>query len=451
MTQWVPEQLPIVVGKRQPEVDTLYDGAVLLGNPADAVVSKIGSDGRTADIWLGGLSAEIVQYTGSQSWMQALTPTGKLGPKVQLRSRNGLIGKARWPENADGGWFIGQRLYEATRVLPKSLNLVVALDNSLERIERVDATSALSALPFVSSLASAEQPADCLFGKTLPIQEEALTASLITTAQTSLVQSAYGLFLPTHRLIPGTLVKQDEAIKAAITRLTPKLQTILAMKLLRLSENQFSSRLPVRVNLEMVTPQEKLLQQRETLRAHTSLPQSRLASLMSKQERPLKLNLGSQIQYRLFNFAQVPIYFMLIGFDTREQPSVFFPALSGTNSNEAMLTAVQKSLMILPGQSVRLPQTGTTWNIEEPAGSVDTYAVFSQFPFAQTIKALLPLAGRSSSQRLNLADHALDIMQALLSDLSTQPTTAEATPATTDVYTLDMGTWATLNISYRSI
>ncbi|MEO0456238.1 MAG: caspase family protein [Cyanobacteria bacterium P01_A01_bin.114] len=448
VSQWVPEQLPVSTGKRQPEVDKLYDGAVLTGNPADAVVSEIASDGRTANIWLGGLSAEIVQYTDNQTWMQAYDSSGGKGPKVQLRSRDGLRAKARWPEGANGGWFIGQRLCEATRILPKNVSLVVALDNSLERIERVDATSALSSLPFVSSLSTAEQPADCLFGKALDAQETALTASLATTAQASPLEEAYGLFLPTHQLIPGTLIKQDEAIKAAITRLTPKLQTMLAMKLLRLTENQSSSRMPVRINLEMVTPQEKLLQQRETLRSSTSLPQSRLAGLMSKQERPLSLNLGNRVRYRLFNFGQTPLYFMLISLDGQDRPNAFFPALSGNDSQEAMATATQENLTILPGQSVNVPQTGTTWSIEEPAGSVDTYAIFSQLPLTETIKTLLPLAGRSAGQRINLADNALEVIQALLNDLS-HP--SDLTPTISDAYTLDVSTWATLNIGFRSV
>ncbi|MEM9164713.1 MAG: caspase family protein, partial [Cyanobacteria bacterium P01_F01_bin.4] len=447
VTQWVPEQLPLVAGKRQPEVDKLYDGAELTGKPADAVVSAIASDGRTADIWLGGLSAEIVQYTDSQTWMQAFDPAGELGPKMQLRSRHGLKARARWPEDSDGGWFIGQRLCEATRVLPKNVNLVVALDNSLKRIERVDATSALSSLPFVSSLSTSEQPADCLFGKTLA-SEAALTASLATAQAIPDQAEAYGLFLPTHQLIPGTLVKQDEAIKAAITRLTPKLQTMLAMKLLRLTENQSSSRMPVRVNLEMVTPQEKLLQQRETLRSATSLPQSRLAGLMSKQERPLNLNLGSRIRYRLFNFGQTPLYFMLISLDGRERPNIFFPPLSRTDSSEAMVSAAQENLVILPGQSVNVPQTGTNWSIEEPAGSIDTYAIFSQVPFTETIQTLLPLAGRSTGQRISLADNALDVIQALLSDLSNQ--SAEAA-SVSDAYTLEVSNWATLNMSFQSV
>ncbi|MEM8807124.1 MAG: caspase family protein [Cyanobacteria bacterium P01_G01_bin.38] len=448
VTQWVPEQLPLVAGKRQPEVDKLYDGAELIGNPADAVVSAIASDGRTADIWLGGLSAEIVQYTDTQTWMQAFKPDGELGPRVQLRSRQGLKAKARWPEDADGGWFRGQRLCEATRVLPKNVNLVVALDNSLKRIERVDATSALSSLPFVSSLATAEQPADCLFGKTLA-SDTALTASLDTAqAIPEQAEEAYGLFLPTHQLIPGTLVKQDEAIKAAITRLMPKLQTMLAVKLLRLTENQSSSLMPVRVNLEMVAPQEKLLQQRETLRSATSLPQSRLAGLMSKQERPLNLNLGSQIRYRLFNFGQTPLYFMLISLDGRERPNVFFPPLSRTDSSEAMVSAAQESLMILPGQSVNVPQTDTNWSIEEPAGSIDTYAIFSQVPFTETIQTLLPLAGRSTGQRISLADNALDVIQSLLSDLSNQSSEAVIV---SDAYTLEVSNWATLNIGFRSV
>jgi hypothetical protein len=66
---------------------------------------------------------------------------------------------------------VGQLVQEAIRVLPRNLGLTVALDVHLERIERVDATSAFANIPSVSSVVVAgEQPADYLFGK---VQEEA--------------------------------------------------------------------------------------------------------------------------------------------------------------------------------------------------------------------------------------------------------------------------------------
>ena len=49
------------------------------------------------------------------------------------------------------------------------------------------------------------------------------------------MESSYGLFAPNRTLIPGTLLAHDEAVKTAVNRLMPHLQTLLAMKLVRLT------------------------------------------------------------------------------------------------------------------------------------------------------------------------------------------------------------------------
>ena len=221
--------------------------------------------------------------------------------RLRLRSREGLIGKAKLIYSPQATPIQpGDPVFEDVRTLPKSIDLVVALDSRLERIERVDATSALSSLAFVSSTSDTELPADCLLGKPLARSPETLTASLypakpnqqsrrsaslspeeIASARAATVaqivgdepagppeprgSSGYGLFSLTRSLIPGTLALQDEAIKPAVTRLTPKLQALLALKMLRLSENRAASRLPIRVTLETANPQEIVLS-RQTLR-----------------------------------------------------------------------------------------------------------------------------------------------------------------------------------------
>ncbi|MBC1329685.1 peptidase C14, partial [Trichormus variabilis 9RC] len=75
---------------------------------------------------------------------------------------------------------------EAVRVLPRNINLTIAFDTGLERIERVDATSAFAGFSHVSTVVAGEKPADYVFAK---LQE---------------TPSRYGLFSLGGELISNT-------------------------------------------------------------------------------------------------------------------------------------------------------------------------------------------------------------------------------------------------------
>ncbi|MGB3491423.1 MAG: caspase family protein, partial [Elainellaceae cyanobacterium] len=100
---------------------------------------------------------------------EAENASGVAEPKVILnvRSRDGLRFKAKIYNRTSSTLKpqVGQYVQEYVRLLSKNIDLVVALDAQLERIERVDATSALSSIPRISSVIAGEQPADFLFGR----------------------------------------------------------------------------------------------------------------------------------------------------------------------------------------------------------------------------------------------------------------------------------------------
>ncbi|MBE9078866.1 caspase family protein [Romeria aff. gracilis LEGE 07310] len=470
------DQVPDISGSRDRGPDLpIYQAEFVPASQADGVVTQVNGDGREVKLWLGGLPAPVLKYYGPQSVMSLVTAATEGEPSVEvrlkLRSRSGLVGRAQLLEGASVTPSPGQRVYEAVRVLPRDIDLVVALDNQLERIERVDATSALAALSFVSSTSATELPADCLLGKLAPPAESTLTASLTPakpsaqssassrkstrTAQQSSPPAAegkqgYGLFSPTRSLIPGTLASQDEAIKSAVNRLTPKLQALLAIKMLRLTQNQSSSRLAVRVNLEMISPQEKLLLRRETTRSPQPLPKSRLASLMKGDETTVDIPVGSRVRYRLFNFGEVPLYYALITLDPQERLSAFCPPPSSRpiENPDTGLPDALSDAGIPPGESMLVPQLNIDWGVEAPRGPVETYVICSTVPLQQSLKALLKTAASSSSQRISPLSNPLDVVQAILADIHQA---AGDAASVTDAYALDVRTWATLSFTYQAV
>jgi hypothetical protein len=213
---------------------------------AEGAVTAIEEDGKTVQLWLAGLPPQVLLYYGVNSRFTL----GTTREELVLRSRTGLTAKAQISQIEGANPLqIGQLVQEAVRVLPRNIHLIIALDTGLERIERVDATSAFAAFPHVSTVVAGEKPADYLFAK---LQQ---------------TPSRYGLFSLSGELISNATGEAGEAVKSTVQKLAPKLSTLLAAKLWRLTENQGSCRLALKTTLEIINNiSPRVIMQRETVR-----------------------------------------------------------------------------------------------------------------------------------------------------------------------------------------
>jgi hypothetical protein len=467
------EQLPALNGQKvqNQRISTYY--LTPETTDADGVVRAVDEDGKV-QLWMAGLPSPVLENYGTSVLAIVHSPSEALRPPVplpadaglesspthppasesspsdtvasppttsllQVRSREGLTFKAR-PCCGDKAIDLraGQLVQEVVRLLPRNIGLTVALDASLERIERVDATSAFSSVPRVSSVIAGE-PADFLFGKMLPNSpvSPTLTASLTPTPVP--IKHGYGLFSLGRNAILNTLVQEEEAVKTAINRITPQLRTLLALKLLRLTANRGSSRLPIHATLEMTDPQERIVMQQETVRGRstTKLGESKArvytADLFTG-DGAITIPTGSRIRYRLQNKGEQPVYFLLLGLDTRGNPIAFFPALENN--------------LIPPGETVIVPQAISDWVIQDPPGLVETHLVFSRSPLTQSYAALK--SSSKESRQIGMVQNPLDIAQTILQDL--HAASADILPRIdmpTDTYALDVHAWATLGFLYQ--
>ncbi|MEO1621343.1 MAG: hypothetical protein AAFU53_09980, partial [Cyanobacteria bacterium J06632_3] len=438
----------------------------------EGVITAVNSDGKTATVWLGGLPPRVLEYLDSQS---VLTCGQR---RLKLRSRDGLIGKVRLVDDkkstsaktdgtqsngakdSDLPLQSGQAVRESIRILPKNINLVVALDSRLERIERVDATSALSALAFVNSTSDTALPADCLLGKPILPAGETMTASLnvmkLVQAGESVFDPSpdaldqlpgnmgYGLFSVTRSLIPGTLALQEEAIKPAINRLTDKLRSLIALKMLRLSENRATSQLAVRAVLEQIDASgTKVLISRQTF-VRTQAEKRQIEGFSPD------VPAGTRVRYRLFNDSDTPLFYTLITVDPRERLSAFCPVVEPMTSMSSTLPLEESEIgastatvteSIAPGSSVAIPSADLDWGVGGQAGPVETYVVCSTAPLENTLSLLS--AANSGSQRVSPLPNPLEVIRALLTDISQSDES--------DSYALDVTQWATLNFTYKAV
>lgn len=424
---------------------------------ADGVISKVDAD-VTAALWLGGLPALVTANYGLGSLLAIIDAAEGSEPLLQVKSKDGIVAKAR-PLRAKVAAkpITGQLVQERLRLLPKNLPLVVALDSSLERIERVDAISALAAIPRIDSVTVGEQPADYLFGKaTAPVGTTAL--SLDDSSGKVALQSnqagadrVYGLFSLGRTAIPSTVLDAEEAVKTAVNRVTPQLRSLLAAKLLRLTESQASSRLGVRATLQVVSPDERIIMQHTARRSPWDAPESRLVSLLTSQGTIPTIATGSKIQYRLQNFSDRPVYCVLLGVDSDGNSIALYPSVtqrSGPSQGDASV--------IQPGDAIAVPPPmgSAEWRIDSPPGLAETHVVFSPEPLTQTAAALdKATRPAGSSRQISSLSDSLAIATAILNDLNqaSQDQRPSGMEIGSDTYALHVDRWATLSFYYRVV
>ena len=466
---------------------------------ADGVVTAVDDNSKSAQVWLAGLPATVLEYYGTNSLLtlspskiareelnvegnvENLPPSTLEKPQLLMRAKEGLTARARIVGIGVADNYqvqVGQLVQEAIRVLPRNLGLTIALDAMLERIERVDATSAFSNIPYVSSVVVAgEQPADYLFGKVretqpaVPVTTDSASDSAVRLESngSSTRTGGYGLFYLASEPIRNTVGEAGEAVRSAINRLTPKLKTLLAAKLLRLSANEGSSRLGIRVSLERVAPDRALVMQRETLRA-SSFAQGVADKKITRDVKPNvgeeslpTLAIGSRIQYRLENYSDRPIYFILLGFDTTGNAIALykiqsFQEVQGADNKPPLVNG-----LIAPGQTLTFPQSSvaTDWVVPGPAGLAEIQIICSSAPFTKAIAAL-EAARRPKGEGEQIGDlfNPLEVAQAVLQDLHAASAMSiansssypiDSTNTVSDTYALDVNAWATLSFIYQVI
>ncbi|MDZ8023939.1 MAG: caspase family protein [Nostoc sp. DedQUE11] len=394
---------------------------------AEGVVRAIEEDGKTVQLWLAGLPPQVLLYYGVNS--RLTLPTTE---QLVLRSRSGLTAKAQFfkIEGATPAQ-VGQVVQEAVRVLPKNINLIIALDTRLERIERVDATSGFAANAHVSTVVAGEQPADYIFGK---LQQ---------------TPSRYGLFTLDGELIPDTAGEVGEAVKVAVLRLAPKLSTLLAAKLWRLTENEGSSRLAIKATLEIISDKSpQALTQRQTQRTQ----HSSLNTHQSTFSTPI-VPMGSRMQYRLQNESDRPVYLILLGLKNNQTATAFYSWETPPEPNTTDDKPLFQEVVIAPGETVTLPKNnaGSEWVIPGPAFFSEQQLIFSVAPFSATL-AVLNTAKYPTPDQHPIAPlpKPLDVVQALLQDLHNASfIKTEMNGTAADSYILDVNNWASLSFTFQ--
>ncbi len=423
--------------------------SLMLNSPADGAVTAVEDGGKTVQLWLGGLSPSVLESAAGSVFA---VDSAAGGERLVVLRRTGLSAKAQIldkPDRALGQLTAGELVREEIRVLPRNIGLTVALDSGLERIERVDATSAFATVPQVSAVGS-DQPADCRFGR---VPETAL-AETVSAREPVLDRGRYGLFSLGQMPILTTEGDGGEAVKVAVQRLTPQLKALLALKLLRLTANEGSSLRAVRATLATLAPQARVVAQREPVRAvKRSYPVGnrayRLEPLSVESEKSpnidlLSLKIGSRIQYRLYNEGNRPVYAAVFSSDTAGR-------LLAVNYDSNAAGGMSRA--IAPGENLSVSAAGAVGlAVSGAIGLAETLIVFSDSPFDRTLAAISAEMQPTADTLPAVLSNPLTVARAVLEDLHAASIPGvQKVGISTDDLALDVNVWATLSFVYRVI
>jgi len=417
----------------------IYGTSSQLSQGSEAVIEKIlePASSKLVSIRFTGISPLVLEYgvlnscfrvisdanpdSSENIFLQVTEQAGRRAKALLLNSKVTLLGK--------------EPLQEMIRAIPRHLGLTVALDSQFDRIERVDATSAFSAIATVTGVINAgEQSADCVLGKKA---------------------GGYGLFTEGGRLLFSAGKGNIEAIKSIIGKLNPKLEQVLAKKCWDLTANEHSSRLGLRATLAVLQDSKAIaVLTKETGRYDFSINSA--PGIQGIQPKPIKssetlglvsLTSGSHLQYRLENYQEQPLYFVILGIDANGKAIAWYPG-------EQPESIPPQQSQIIPD-----PSNAISWRVPSNGGLAQIQVIASLQPFQQFWEALAenlpnltsPDAISHPAQILEIKN-PLAIAQSLLEDLHRNSAVSSTMiNNTTDYYALDMTTWATLNLIYQVI
>jgi hypothetical protein len=293
---------------------------------------------------------------------------------------------------------------EQLRILPRDLAVDLAIDPSLSKVERIDAVSAFSSLANVSTHLLSEGPADYILAK---IQDP----------------PCYALLGRDRQLIATATSASGTAVKTLAKRFGPIVAALYVDKLLGLLENRSGSQLALTVTTNRLTPKPKPVFQQSTAATADKLARST----------PPDLPVGTQLRYRATNRSAVPLYWLLIGWNSRHETYVVLPP----ESQSAARLEVDAAL------DLPFRESSADWAVRAPLGQATVYAIASDRPFTQTRMALQ--APNSAEAYLYPLPQPLGVIQAVMQDLSAPEF------ETGKAYGLDMARYAVLPLQYQVV
>lgn len=407
-----------------PNQNEKYIYNLLLDNTSkgDAIITNF-SEPNLVELNLVGLPFFVLSNYGLNSYFTANVDQETV-IVIQLNYLRGNKAKGILINGSKNFINQGLILQESIRILDRNIGLNIGLNNSLEKIEKVDATSALSAVNNIKSVINLEDNfADYIFGKFINKNNGI---------------EGYGLFSRAGILFPNTAPKiANEAVSSAVKRLNPAFKIALAEKLLNLTFNQSSSSLSININLKINHDNQIYTHSQQTSKSQI---RKTLESSKNSDNLLVSIPYGSQFSLTINNENEHNLYYVLFGINSARQGVIYFPV------NQAIIQG--KNTISLPENTESFKWL---FKVEKNLGQL--FLICSKSPFNQTLNELNKISNMTlDNEQIIVLENPVIIAKAILEDLhlgSNIPSSLVSNLS--DVYALDLSHWATFNFVYEIV
>jgi len=384
----------------------------------DIVVTKV-NESNNLEFDLVGLPLLVLFSYGVNSCFRAeINPHQEV--VIQLNSLVGNKGKGfivKGKEFVDKGMVLG----EFVRVIPREVFLMVGLDSTLQRIERVDATSALTGVSDTRVINLGDNYVDCILGK--------LTSN-----------GSYGLFSQAGMLLPNTMSKTpNEAVSTAVKRLGDSLRGKLARKLFHLMLNANSSGLPVRVSVKYSQDKQDYVSYQQTFPSVESSVYNNKSNVnVAQQKQLINISAGSFFTITIDNTNDYDLYYLLLNINSSGGAIAYFSS---------------KNVMVNGKQNFTIPNKNGTLKLMDNGshGIGELIVICSKTPFNNTSNKLYKASSNNlQEESIIILDNPTAIAKSIFLDLHKgSKVSSDLVNNLADVYALKSNNWAGFNFVYE--
>ncbi len=335
--------------------------------PAEAVVTNI--QGSEAEIWLGGVAPRSLAAFEQGAVLAGVDEAGQSQGLVEITGRQGLIGRGRLLETTIPS---GSLLQEQVRGVPTDVTLRIGLDDSLGS-DQAAAREALSTVSRVEPMSLGQSEVQYILGRMTPAYRQDLSGQLDLPPENSI-----GLFSQGLDLVPGSYGAPGESVTDAVVRLRPKLRSLLAARMVKLTLNPGSSRLNLSATM--------IPENSEQLAAKTFTVRGSSAPAPPANPGIEQFALGTKVQFQIVNRENRDLYLSVLVIDAAGEMTVIFPVQWNASVEATLLPA---------GQTIAIPDPNRdTFSIvtQEPKGTVEVLIVASSHPLENALRALQGVA-----------------------------------------------------------
>jgi hypothetical protein len=402
--------------------------------PAEAVVTQV--QGDQVDLFLGGIDPRTLEAFGRGAILTLVDQQGKERGQVQIESRQALVARGKLIQT-DEAIASGMFLQERSRAIPSDLTLRIGLGSSLESTRPL-----LAGIKRIEVVSLQQPNLHYILDRISPIYYQQLKALKIQKIPEI---GSISLFSVGGDLIPDSAGVSDETLTDAVERLRPKLKSLLAARLVKLTLNNTSSRLNVAAGLE-IADGSQLVAESFTVRGATITPVSQTRGMRDVTNQTQKIKLGTLIRFIIQNNESFPLYICVLLVSVDGELMVISPS----QGNEALPPLASKETISIPDSN---RGDNYQFRVAGDPGLAEALIIASTTPLTKAVDLLKTLAAdrgnRSRGMPNDLSEPDTAIFS-LLDDLD-EGSRGSGTVSTPGVRQIDTRQMAAMSITFEVI